>query len=673
MMTNHAIMSPYGGEVGMEIGGSSEDYELQPDGTSTKRKLSASPALPSSALRAAAAYLAVAKAKRQKLTADRNGSANKKGKAKRKVPSPPILNAPQLPTVRTGAHHFVPTNVDQLIENAKRNDAGPMPPLLGPPPIPDYTSYSDSPYNTTLPGFDTSPNEIPKLSESPVPSVSPFASSSEVVYNPTFILPPFFYPDNHSGDFPLFSANRPRIPNLSAAIIAHSKAHNASSLPNDDRSTTDVRAVLKARAEPIPAPIPAPLPAPPIPAPKAVPTSYKSTSSSPLSSSSSGQEDNYQSADAPLDQIFQFRESMFSLVPGTWVCGFCDRSVDPHANLYTYRPALEKNHGFTAVGNEDVGAHLKSCDAVGEDKTRLLKEWRVGVKARKVQQLRYIAEVTNAAAGADETRRGALTGKVGSAAQLIAPVEEKVVEVVKVKKMAKGWKAAALASNEPVVKKPGRPQSKAIAKREAAAKALEMENGGEGEGASAGAARLAAKRKAAAAASGTVKKIIVAGKLKAAKKPKSHSSSSDAGLSTPNFDGDSFSTRLVLYGTDIVVLAVVIKSEWTSFLSVVHRTTAAAPTSLMRPLLVTRSTDIHSSTTLHRFRLPTMQSRPVDGLLTVNVQFFDSNQRPTTAIEQNVLLALGDGQLRLEVIDEKLHWSVRRGKVRLIDPEEMEA
>ena len=117
----------------------------------------------------------------------------------------------------------------------------------------------------------------------------------------------------------------------------------------------------------------------------------------------------------------------------------------------------------------------------------------------------------------------------------------------------------------------------------------------------------------------------------------------------------------------------IIRSDWTSFLSVVHRTTAAAPTSLMRPLLVTRSTDTHSSSTLHRFRLPTMQSRPVDGLLTVNVQFFDSNGQLFTVIEQSALLALGDGQLRLDVVDEKLQWSVRRGKVRLIDPEEMEA
>ena len=668
-MMSHPMLGPYGQNVGMEIGGSSEDYELQPDGTSTKRKLSASLAPPSNALRAAAAYLAVAKAKRQKLTADRNGQIHKpKWKGKRKALPPPIPAALPPSTAQAGGHQIVPTNVDQVMENAKRNDAGPMPPLLRLPAVPDYTSYSDSPYNTTLPGFDTTSNDIPISYESSARSVSPVASSSDVVYNPVFLPPAFLPPDDRSftDDFATFPAYIAPPPNPFSAPIASGSngIYNPPFPPFVNHPIPNVVAVPQAPAKPIPKPAPPRVP-------------YKSPSSSPLSSSSSGRGSTYQSADAPLDQIFQFRESMFSLVPGTWVCGFCDRSVDPHANLYTYRPALEKNHGFTAVGNEEVGTHLKSCDAVGEDRTRLMKEWRVGVKARKVQQLKYIAEQTKGdAATVDETRRGALTGKVGGAALLTHPVEEKVVEeVVKVKKMAKGWKAAALASNEPVVKKPGRPQSKAIAKREAAAKLLEMENGGEGEGASAGAARLAAKRKAAAAASasGTVKKIIMAGKLKAAKKPKSHSSSSDLGLSTPNFDGTAILSRFLCNQTDIVVLAVVIKSEWTSFLSVVHRTTAAAPTSLIRPLLVMRSTDIHSSTTLHRFRLPTMQSRPVDGLLTVNVQFFDSHQRPTTAIEQNVLLALGDGQLRLEVIDEKLHWSVRRGKVRLIEPEEMEA
>ena len=462
----HPFTNFNGGVGGTLYGLDYEEYELQRDGTSTKRKPTNAGELPLNAVRAAAAFLAVAVTKRQKI----------KDKVRRASTKSVASQGANGALVAAG-HHPLLTNAELFA--ATQSEAGPIPPLLGLPPRLDF-NYSGSPYDTTLPAF----LDTPAKSNSPTVSHSPVASGSNGVYSPTQLpLVDYAYP----------------VPDLAP----------------------------QAQTGPIPTSRPPPAISP---------------SSSPLSSISSPRGSPVNSNNAPLDELFQFRESMFSLVPGTWVCGFCDRSVDPLADIFTYRPAREQNHGFSAVGNEDVGTHLKNCDAVGEDRTRLMKEWRVGVKARKVQQSSYVVGVNGGEAEmADETRRGAVTGKVGGAIQTTV-LEEKPAEPEPIKppkKMAKGWKAAALAGNEPVVKKPGRPQSKAIAKREAAAKLLEqeMENHvGEGGGTSAGAARLAAKRKAAAA-NAVVKKVIIAGRLKATKKPKSLSSSSDAGLSTPNFDG----------------------------------------------------------------------------------------------------------------------------------------
>ena len=486
----HTMAGQFGAEVEMSLGEAGDDYELQPDGTSTKRRAATSPeALPSNALRAAAAYLAVAVAKRQKI---------KVQKEKHKLPPKVAEDRIRKATVRSIAAEAASNAMmvanygssNQEMMAAIQSETGSMPSLLGLSPGPEF-DYSTSPFNTTLPEFNSA-----SFDSSPISFVSPALSQSPVA---------------------------------SGSNGSHTQDHSQL----DNGSRPDVVATQKTPVVPI--------------VPRSIPPPTASSSSSPLSSNNSRLGSPANLANAPLDQLFQFRESMFSLVPGTWLCGFCDRSVDPDANMFTFRPAVENNHGFSALGNEEVGAHLKSCDAVGEERARLMKEWRVGVKARKVQQSRYVEEVKSGEPGQnDETRRGASSGKVGGATQLVPLDETKVEEPIKpVKKMAKGWKSASLLLTEPVVKKPGRPQSKAIAKREAAAKALEEENGGE-TGTSAGAARLAAKRKAAAANSTVVKKIIVAGKLKAAKKSKSGSSSSDLGLSTPNFDGSVLPSHLVL-------------------------------------------------------------------------------------------------------------------------------
>ena len=113
----------------------------------------------------------------------------------------------------------------------------------------------------------------------------------------------------------------------------------------------------------------------------------------------------------------------------------------------------------------------------------------------------------------------------------------------------------------------------------------------------------------------------------------------------------------------------IIHSNPTALFSITHRTSLDSPISILRPLETDHSTTPSSQISIHSFVLPTNVKVPVDGLLTV--RYLTQSGR---AREQNVLLALGKGDLRLIIgLEEeaRFDWSVEGGSMRLIGRKEM--
>lgn len=112
----------------------------------------------------------------------------------------------------------------------------------------------------------------------------------------------------------------------------------------------------------------------------------------------------------------------------------------------------------------------------------------------------------------------------------------------------------------------------------------------------------------------------------------------------------------------------IIHSNPTALFSITNRPSLDSPISILRPLSTNHSTSPSAEISIHSFHLPTNVKAPVDGLLTVQYRTKSGREK-----EQNVLLALGNGKMRLIIgVEDRFEWSVEQGEMRLISRREME-
>lgn len=235
-------------------------------------------------------------------------------------------------------------------------------------------------------------------------------------------------------------------------------------------------------------------------------------------------------------------------------------------------------------------------------------------------------------------------------------------------------------------KKRGRPSSAAIAKREAAAKLLALQqsdNEDEGNDSSNGTAIAGSVttvddgtergegrlRKRKTVQGGKIRKIVVVSQGRKMVKRSKRAVHTKSIKDPTNFEGQSFLYNLHRSNSDFPISTVIVHSNPSARFSITHRSSIDAPLSILRPLKTDHQLTPLSSLSIHSFNLPTNAKVPVDGLLAVRYETKSGKVR-----EQNVLLALGNGRMRLSVgVEERFEWGVERGEMRLISRREMEA
>lgn len=389
-----------------------------------------------------------------------------------------------------------------------------------------------------------------------------------------------------------------------------------------------------------------------------------------------------------LDDVFSFRDAAVPGHDGAWMCSFCRHTADSTAAVRSmkYLAAGKSPNNFTAVGVSEVYEHIKTCVPIGGARQVLMKLW--------TRELSDSGAVSSTAVRSDPRRNR--KGKAGLAAVLAKgpqqprptpfrkpilprPRSELRTAAMSNEVAALGRSTLNVATEEnsrreaelggtaiyygakkvPVYReidedgdditmddigsprrRANRPKPAAITKREAASRmaAPHFDESGD-DSSTTGSSRVTQRKAMPPMTAGRGKKKVV--------KKMISQTSSDIDL-TPNFE-------------------VSVESDPQAYIFLTHRKTAAAVPTVLRPLQVSRVYSSTASRAVYRFHLDTMPGRPVDGLLTI--QFVETG-RPVA--EQNVLLALGDGYLKVRLETGQFDWSIVGGKMRLVEQTEID-
>lgn len=107
----------------------------------------------------------------------------------------------------------------------------------------------------------------------------------------------------------------------------------------------------------------------------------------------------------------------------------------------------------------------------------------------------------------------------------------------------------------------------------------------------------------------------------------------------------------------------------TALITVTHQSSKmdSLPT-VVRPQSIQRSsTESHLTTSIHSYHIPTLPSLPVDGLISISY----ASELTGEAIH-HVLVGLGNGTLKGEIVHGNFGFEVVGGSMRVISQEEIE-